>query len=147
MLQRDLQGQTIYFHTGLAPLFLRITCAAPGARAFFTPSVTSMVKEQRKPVKSHPTALTITSAVLISHKAAEKVLIHNVPQCTDPRNHPPARVSAQSPLSLLLFVRLYCDFQTACRLHAPPVVLTFYRGCRWCPCVTFTGIPVLTRDR
>lgn len=74
-------AQPIYFQTGPSPVFLRITCVTPGASAFFTSSVTSVVKKQRKPVKSHPTALTVTSAVLISHKATEKTwhtMCHNI---------------------------------------------------------------------
>lgn len=71
-------------------LFLRLTCVAPGASAFFTSSVTSVVKKKRKLVKSHPTALTVTSAVLISHKAAEEAwhtMCHNVQ--THTAIHPP----------------------------------------------------------
>lgn len=65
-------AQPICFHMGPSPVFLRITCVMPAAGAFFTSSVTGVVKKQRKPVKSHPTALTVTSAVLISHKATER---------------------------------------------------------------------------
>lgn len=43
--------------------------------------------------------------------------------------------------SLCVFAAI---FEAACRLHAPPAVLTFYGGRRCCPCVTFTDIPVLT---
>lgn len=65
-------GQPIYFHAGPSSAFLRITFVMPGASAFFASSVTGVVKKQRKPVKSHPAALTVTSAVLISHKATEE---------------------------------------------------------------------------
>lgn len=65
-------ARPVYFHAGPSPVFLRITCVTPGASAFFPPSVTRVVKKHRKPVKSHPLALAVTSAVLISHKATEK---------------------------------------------------------------------------
>lgn len=49
-------AQSVCFHTGARPVFLRITCVTPGAGSPFVSSVTSAVKKQKMPVKPHPAA-------------------------------------------------------------------------------------------
>lgn len=86
-----------------------LVCVMPGASAFFHSSVTSLVKNQRKPVKSHPTALTVTSAVLISHKATEEAwhtMRHNIE--THTTIHPPVFLNNSHLCSVCVSSVLLC---------------------------------------
>ena len=109
MLKGDL-WHSLYISTqdSWSPVFLRITCVTPGASAFFTPSVTSVVKKQRKPVEipSYSTHGYVSSSHI--PQSHWKGLTHNVPQYTDSHNDPPASVFRQWPPLPCVCVCLLC---------------------------------------
>lgn len=119
-------ARPIHFHA--PPMLVKGTCVTPRASAFLTSAVTGVVKNQRKPVKSHPTALTVTSAVLISHKATEEAwhtMCLNIQ--THKKIHPPVFFQTKAMCLRASLVRLWSVSAENTHIRSPSLSLFSHR--------------------
>lgn len=124
--KRGYIAQPIYFYTGLSSVFLRLTFVMPRASEFFPSSVTWMVKKHWKPVKSHPTVVRVTSAVLISHKAGEEAWhtkCHNIQ--THTAIHPPVFLDNSHFCSVCVHLQPICPRTPTFFFFSPQVASVY----------------------
>lgn len=101
--KKEFMAQPICFRTGPCPLFLRITCVAPGATTFFAPSVTRAAQEAEKageiPSNSAHGLRQQFSYPTKPLKGAQHTMWHNVQART--AIHPPVFRDNSHPHSVL----------------------------------------------